>query len=152
MTNTHHETNFSVVVVCGHGESPELTAWLRPEASVSKKPPEWQKNGEKWPPEVKKWPFCVRKSLFWWKTPLLKIDKKLRSFCLKSDLLGDEKWQKMTSEVEKVTFRSLYTISGGPFLGPAKTPEDFLRVSLKRSTFQTLFSSKNDLRGWKSDF
>jgi len=40
---------------------------------------------------------------------------------------------------EKVTFRSLYTISGGPFLGPAKTPEDFLRVSLKRSTFQTLF-------------
>jgi len=46
------------------------------------------------------------------------------------------------SEVEKVTFRSLYTISRGPFLGPAKTPEDFLRVSLKRSTFQTLFSLK----------
>jgi len=50
---------------------------------------------------------------------------------------------------EKVTFRSLYTISGGPFLGPAKTPEDFLRVSLKRSTFRTLFSSKNDFLGEK---
>jgi len=54
-----------------------------------------------------------------------------------------EKVSENGPEVEKVTFRSLYTISRGPFLGPAKTPEDFLRVSLKRSTFQTVFSSKN---------
>jgi len=65
MTNTHHRSYFSVVVVCGHGESPELTAWLRPEASVSKKPPEevkkWrkrEKNDEKVVPEVEKLTFC----------------------------------------------------------------------------------------------